>query len=245
MLITDLSLLFRLLIGHVVGDFLVQTRSMVQEKEAMNWKSSRLYIHAGLYSLVVYLMSSAWAQGVWLIPVLFASHALIDGWKATRRKRTYSFMIDQMLHLAVLVVAFFLLSTAWVAPEKLFWFWKSPRVLCAVLGYLLVLWPFGRLMQVLTFPLRSQIEGQSSRGLESAGFWIGCLERAFLLSFILLNYLPGVALLLGLKSIFRFGEIKDPDNRKEAEYILIGTLLSFGFAIGVGLVIKYISLRLL
>jgi len=244
MLITDLSLLFRLLIGHIVGDFIFQTRSMVQEKEAMGWRSSRLYLHAGLYSLAVYLMSSAWAQGVWLMPVLFASHALIDGWKATRRKRTYSFMIDQMLHLAVLVVAFFLLSTAWVAQEKFFWFWKSPRVLCVVLGYLLVLWPFGRLMQVLTSPLRSQIEGQSSRGLESAGLWIGCLERAFLLSFILLNYLTGVALLLGLKSIFRFGEIKDPDNRKEAEYILIGTLLSFGFAIGVGLVIKYISLRL-
>jgi hypothetical protein len=217
---------------------------MVRDKEAMGWKSSRLYIHACLYSFIVYLMSTTWARGLWLLPVLFLSHALIDGWKATRRKRTYSFMIDQMIHLVVLGVAFFLLSTAWVAPEKLFWFWKSPRVLCVVFGYLLVLWPFGRLMQVLTSPLRSQIEGQSSRGLESAGLWIGCLERTFLLSFILLNYLPGVALLLGLKSIFRFGEIKDPDNRKETEYILIGTLLSFGLAIGVGIAIKHIFLRL-
>jgi len=41
-----------------------------------------------------------------------------------------------------------------------------------------------------------------------------------------------------LKSLFRFGEIKDPANRKEAEYILIGTLLSFGFALAVGMVVK-------
>ena len=48
----------------------------------------------------------------------------------------------------------------------------------------------------------------------------------------------GIALLLGLKSLFRFGEIKDPANRKEAEYILIGTLLSFGFALAVAMSVK-------
>lgn len=244
MFITDAALLFRLLIGHVVGDFLFQTRSMVQEKEKKGWRSSQLYLHAGLYSLIVYLMSSAWVDGIWLLPVLFSSHALIDAWKATRRKRAYSFMIDQLIHLAVIIVVFFLLSTSWVALDKLFWLWRSPRLLGIILGYLAVLWPIGRLMQVLTSPLRSQIEGQASRGLESAGLWIGCLERTFLLSFILLDYLPGIALLLALKSIFRFGEIKDPVNRKETEYILIGTLLSFGFAIGVGLVTKFILFRL-
>ncbi len=244
MFITDAALLFRLLIGHVIGDFLFQTKSMVLEKEGKGWRSPRLYLHAGLYSLTVYLMSSAWIQGLWLLPVLFSSHALIDAWKTTRRKRAYSFIIDQLIHVAVIVVAFFPLSASWIELDRIFCFWKSPRLLCAILGYLLVLWPIGRLMQVLTAPLRSQIEGQASRGLESAGLWIGCLERTFLLSFILLDYLPGIAVLLGLKSIFRFGEIKDPVNRKETEYILIGTLLSFGFAIGVGLVTKSILFRL-
>lgn len=244
MFITDAALLFRLLIGHVIGDFLFQTRSMVLEKEKKGWRSAQLYLHAGLYSLAVYLMSSAWAQGLWLLPLLFASHALIDALKAPRQKRASSFVADQLIHVAMIVAAFFLLSTSWVALDQLFWLWRSPRPLCIVLGYLLVLWPIGRLMQVLTSPLRNQIEGQASRGLESAGLWIGCLERTFLLSFILLDYLPGIALLLGLKSIFRFGEIKDPVNRKETEYILIGTLLSFGFAIGVGLVTKSILIRL-
>jgi hypothetical protein len=42
-----------------------------------------------------------------------------------------------------------------------------------------------------------------------------------------------------LKSLFRLGEIKDPANRKETEYILIGTMLSFAFAMIVGLAVKH------
>jgi uncharacterized membrane protein (DUF485 family) len=37
--------------------------------------------------------------------------------------------------------------------------------------------------------------------------------------------------LITAKSIFRFGEIKERQNRLEAEYIIIGTLMSFGYAI--------------
>jgi hypothetical protein len=58
------------------------------------------------------------------------------------------------------------------------------------------------------------------------------------LSFVLLNYPAGIALLLGLKSLFRFGEIREPTNRKETEYILIGTLLSYAFALGTGTIVK-------
>lgn len=36
----------------------------------------------------------------------------------------------------------------------------------------------------------------------------------------------------------RFGEIKDPGKRKEAEYILIGSLLSFGLAMATGYIIR-------
>lgn len=93
-------------------------------------------------------------------------------------------------------------------------------------------------MNVMIGSFRQQLAEEKSRGLELAGLWIGCLERSFLLTFILFDYLPGIALLLGLKSLFRFGEIKDPANRKETEYILIGKLLSFGFALATGLALR-------
>lgn len=198
-------------------------------------------MHAGIYSVVVFLMAAAWEQGPWLIPVLFMSHLLIDGLKASLKSRTLlAFLGDQTAHLAVLAGIFLLLAES---PPNLLnvfndQFWRSPRPLVIILGYLLVIWPIGRFMSVITEPFRQQMDGELSRGLEQAGLWIGCLERVFLLTFVIFGYLPGAALLLGLKSLFRFGEIKDPANRKEAEYILIGTLLSFAFGLAVGLAVK-------
>jgi len=148
--------------------------------------------------------------------------------------------MDQVGHLAVLTLLYFFLAPSMASPAKIFLLklWSSPRILCIALGYLVVQWPIGRLMNLLTMPFRRQLEEETSRGLELAGLWIGCLERVFLLTFILFDYLPGAAILLGLESLFRFGEIRDPRNRKETEYILIGTMLSFAFAVAVGVVIK-------
>jgi hypothetical protein len=43
--------------------------------------------------------------------------------------------------------------------------------------------------------------------------------------------------LITAKSILRFGEIKDRRNRLEAEYIIIGTSMSFGY----GMFIAYLT----
>jgi hypothetical protein len=47
--------------------------------------------------------------------------------------------------------------------------------------------------------------------------------------------MQGVGFLVAAKSILRIGEVKAPEQRKEAEYIIIGTLMSFGW----GLLIAY------
>lgn len=38
--------------------------------------------------------------------------------------------------------------------------------------------------------------------------------------------------------IFRFGETKDPQKREEAEYILIGSLISIGLAMLTGYAVR-------
>lgn len=40
-----------------------------------------------------------------------------------------------------------------------------------------------------------------------------------------------IGLPIAAKSVLRFGEIKDPNQRKVAEHIIIGTFLSFGWAL--------------
>src|SRR5690554_4823840 len=68
-----------------------------------------------------------------------------------------------------------------------------------------------------------------------AGKYIGVLERLFILGFVIGNFWEGIGFLLAAKSIFRFGDLNNAKERHLTEYVLIGTLLSFGAAILIGL----------
>jgi hypothetical protein len=70
-------------------------------------------------------------------------------------------------------------------------------------------------------------------GLRKGGRYIGWLERSLVMLLLLINLPNGIGFLFAAKSILRFGEIKDSHQRKTAEYIIIGTFLSFGWALGV------------
>ncbi|NLR93576.1 DUF3307 domain-containing protein [Flammeovirga agarivorans] len=71
--------------------------------------------------------------------------------------------------------------------------------------------------------------------LQDAGQWIGILERILILTFVLNGDLKSIGFLLTAKSVFRFGDLKGGKDRQMTEYILIGTLISFGLAIFAGL----------
>jgi hypothetical protein len=87
-------------------------------------------------------------------------------------------------------------------------------------------------------------EDNSEDSLESAGKYIGILERLFVFGFILLNQWSAIGLLIAAKSVFRFGDLSRAKDRKLTEYILIGTLISFGLAIFIGLVYQYLIKQL-
>lgn len=69
------------------------------------------------------------------------------------------------------------------------------------------------------------------------------MERLFVFVFVVTGNWEGIRFLLAAKSVFRFGDLKESQDRKPTEYILIGTLLSFGIAIATGmLVLKLIEI---
>ena len=69
--------------------------------------------------------------------------------------------------------------------------------------------------------------------------YIGILERLFVFSFILTGHFEAIGFLLAAKSIFRFGDLKEAKDRKLTEYVLIGTLLSFGIALLTGFMVQF------
>jgi len=232
--------LIRLLIAHFLADFFLQTEKIISQRRAKKWKSGLLYIHSLIYACVLFLAMGRWSMAYWIIPLIFATHVLIDGVKVYAKDDGKSFIIDQVSHFIVIIFIWIGFSSERLAIVFTLFrqTWDSEKILKITLGFLLILWPLGYLIGHITEPFRRKLDQEESRGLEKAGLWIGCLERLFVFSFVLLNNWEAIGLVAAAKSAFRFSEIKDTKRRKETEYILIGSLLSFGTAIAVALVIK-------
>jgi hypothetical protein len=72
------------------------------------------------------------------------------------------------------------------------------------------------------------------QGIPKAGRLIGIIERVLTFSLIVIGQFQAAGLIITAKSILRFNTIK------KNEYVLVGTLLSFGIAIFCGLLIRLI-----
>jgi len=117
--------------------------------------------------------------------------------------------------------------------------WKA---LIIAAGVILLTYPGGALIDLFLKPFQKQLNKKFRpnslkpvTGLKDGGRIIGYLERLLIFIFIVNGQFAGVGFLVAAKSIFRFGELKDSENRKQAEYIIIGTFASFLLAIVVSL----------
>ncbi len=88
-----------------------------------------------------------------------------------------------------------------------------------------------------TWVRHSLADTAASDGLEVAGYWIGMLERAMLILAIAAggDTATAAGFLVAFKSIYRF---KSLDDRRKAEYYLLGTLASVTVAIVVGIAVR-------
>ncbi len=234
-------LLLRLLTSHVLADFVLQRRGWVEERTRRGWTSIWLYVHSALAAVLAYLFAGLWTA-LWLPAAVFASHLLLDGWKAQRDEGVDVFVLDQIGHLLVLVLVW-ALASGWgwadmlaamraVAAEPRFW--------VLLLAYMTVFWPAGLLVGVLTRAWRPGIASEGGPGLERAGLWIGRLERLLVVTAIVVHRFEFIGFLIAAKSVLRFGELRGATARDQAEYVLIGTMLSFTLAVATGLVVTWL-----
>jgi hypothetical protein len=102
-----------------------------------------------------------------------------------------------------------------------------------LLLYFLQWLPFGFLVKWLTRRWRDELttEGPERDSLKAAGWWIGVLERWLIVTFVLIGETGAIGFLIAAKSILRFSDKDAHQPRKQSEYILIGTLLSFSLAL--------------
>ena len=94
--------LFQWIFAHLLGDFILQTRSMVRHKQRLKARSWMLYLHCAIHGVLVYLFAPSWA--LWPVPLMVIfSHYVIDLWKLNQGEGVVYFIIDQLLHLLVIL----------------------------------------------------------------------------------------------------------------------------------------------
>ena len=145
------------------------------------------------------------------------------------------FVFDQLFHVAVIFLLAYLYEPFPLNFEALF----SIHALLFIAALLSLTSVSSVIVKTLmsgwTF---SEISPKES--LPNAGKYIGMLERLFIFTFIVLNHWQAIGFLIAAKSIFRFSDISKAKDRKLTEYMLIGTLMSFGLATLIGLCYLFI-----
>lgn len=231
-------LLIKLLIAHVLGDFVFQPSSWVEDKRKNTYKSKYFYFH-GLVHLLALILLLGFDWSYWLsILILVGSHLLIDLIKINLDKRLNTrllFAIDQILHILVIIGVVYMNEPFEISLERI----NSPEILLLILAILFITFVSSILMKIIMSKWVMK-EDKTSDSLKNAGQYIGVLERLFIFIFIILDQWSAIGLLITAKSVFRFSDLSRAKDRKLTEYILIGTLMSFGLAIITGLLYLYL-----
>ena len=234
-------LLVKLILAHFIGDFLLQPKSWVKRKEKNKLTSIQLYLHILLHGITTLLI--IWNWNYWFLALLLMlSHGTIDVVKLYAQNKNNKekwFITDQVLHIISILTLWFL----WFKPTLNWEAWtenSSAWIYSTALLFLTIV--SGTMIQIIMANWSKDLNDKNEESLNNAGKYIGILERLFVFTFVVTGNWEAIGFLLAAKSVFRFGDLKKSKDRKLTEYILIGTLLSFGIAIATGmLVLKLIE----
>jgi len=231
-------------LAHIIADYFLQNKRLAIEKNTLGFKSPFLVWHVLIVFILSWLLSF---QVKFFIAsgVIAITHYFIDGFKARfnnhPRFKNYAFFVDQLLHLAILITVTVLFAK-YYGTQLL---WEPPidsSTLWIVIGYISCLKPANILIKEIFKSSEIDVaiaeqeeldELSTTNELPNAGKLIGVLERVLTLTFILIGQFQAVGFLIAAKSILRY---KDTETLK-TEYVLIGTMLSFGIAVLFGVAV--------
>jgi hypothetical protein len=220
-----------ILTAYLLANFVLQPQRIIERGPPV-W---RLLLHAASITSASYLLLGTFHWRILLAILLTV--AILGAIKVHKPSDSAgSFLVNQCAHVIVLVgLACYFPDAAkngwWITsvrPDLTKWYFAS---LSCTSGVLLCVPAGGVLIAKLIRPFTHEIRENDIAGLAQGGQYIGWLERILVMLLVLMEQPNGIGFLIAAKSILRFGEIKDASQRKVAEYIIIGTFLSFGWAL--------------
>ncbi len=226
--------LTKLLLSHLLTDFILQPGSWIKDRNEKHFASRKLYLQGFITALSAWVFMG-WQY--WIVAlIIFVTHTMIDGWKSYQARTVDLFLADQFLHLAVIAGCWYFSFIDWNSTRLAFRQLNGElHIWVLATAFVFVTTPAGILIGELTRQWRDKLD-DADHSLANAGKWIGIAERVIVLILVLQNQYSAIGLLVTAKGIIRFNE-KDRQELK-TEYLVIGTLLSIGIAIVTGLLAK-------
>lgn len=225
------------LIGHVLGDFYLQSSELAANKDE---SVKKLLKHSLIYLfsiLVVIIPVFSFTSLKWAI-IISIIHFIIDLVKTFIKKKimiddkrdTFVYSLDQIIHILVIL---FITATIYLLSEPIRYIYgiqfildglqvDAESILSWILILLIVIQPFSITIKKLLY--RYKPTTNDEEGHPNAGALIGILERCIILLFLSAGQYSAIGFVLTAKSIARYNKIVE--NPKFSEYYLLGTLLS-------------------
>lgn len=210
-----------LLFAHVLADFVLQNGWIVANKR----KPLVLLLHGAI--VLISLQAALGSATAWPLLALALAHTAIDAVKvhAIRASGLWPFLIDQAAHIVTLVVVATLFPALWQSGIWAQTTWL-PGVMTILAGLVIT-------VRAGSFAIGFLMEPWSGtdlpKGLENGGQLIGILERGLIFLLLLVGQPTGVGFLIAAKSVLRFDTTAK--DQSAGEYVIIGTLASFGWAL--------------
>ena len=230
------TLFLKLLLAHLLGDFVLQPTKWVADKNKRKAASLYLYlhvcIHAALLLIVLQFNVKYWLGFI----IILMSHYIIDLVKLYSQsswKEPYLFFIDQVSHILVIAGVTSMYTGFTIDCTVI----NLPRLLLLLCCIIAVTYAASIVMRLIMNYWKLK-DDNNEDSLQLAGKYIGMTERLLVFLFVILNQWSAIGFLIAAKSILRFSDLSRAKDRKLTEYIIIGTLLSISIAIVTGLIYK-------
>lgn len=232
------SLIIKLLISHFIADFMLQSAAMVKNKK---WISGHMFFHIAIVFICTFLLSRL----VYVSIIISIIHWFIDGLKMEAKtkyqvKESKLFIADQLLHVLTIVfvwLIYFNITDKLV--QAIYFPFDDYKISLILLAYIWVIYPVGYLIKFAVKNIiqsSADLKNDSATNIEHGGRLIGIFERIIILTFVLLNQYEAIGFLITGKSIIRF---VDNNSNLKSEYVLVGTMMSYGIAIVTGVLVNY------
>ena len=231
------SILCLFLIGHVLGDFYLQSSKMAKDKDK---SFKELIKHCGLYLVAMVLAAVpiiSWTVIIYA-GLIAVTHFIIDlvkfllkGSEITKGKEVMLYIIDQVLHIAIATVATWILYNSMNQVEYIACLKgivdKMHIDLMVVISWVLIILVIIKPVSVTIRTVLNRYRPESDEekeGLPNAGALIGILERCIILALLFAQQYSAIGFVLTAKSVARYNKIAE--DAEFSEYYLLGTLLS-------------------